>query len=128
MALFMVTLGNLKISGAKNMAKKVKTKKKLQEFFTSFTYFLPAPPHRKTGYREKEFDKIVTGILQSGFEIVHLNTQTVSTEASSGLFVHFILKTKDPKVIKLDMNHEIQDQFKLQHTHSSPDIILDEDI
>ena len=30
---------------------------KMKEFKT-FTYFIPAPPHRKNGYREKEFDKM----------------------------------------------------------------------
>jgi hypothetical protein len=127
MASFLITLGNFKISGANNMAKKAKTKKKLHVFFTSFTYYIPAPPGRKTGYREKEFDKIISGILQSGFEIVSTSTQAVSSELSAGVFYHFILKTNNPRIHKLDLTQEIQENFKLQHSHSSPDIILEDE-
>jgi hypothetical protein len=109
------------------MAKKAKTKKKLQDIYTSFTYYIPAPPGRKTGYREKEFDKIVTGILQSGFKIVHMNAQAVNSQTSSGLFINMILVTNNNATLKLDQEQDIQDKFKFKHTHSSPDIILDED-
>jgi len=109
------------------MAKKVKSNKKSQDVFSSFTYFIPAPPSRKTGYREKEFDKILSGILQSGFEIIQIQTQTLNTETSSGLFVIILLKTTKTNFNKLDANQEIQDNFKFKHTHSSPDIVLEDE-
>ena len=32
----------------------------------TFTYFIPTPPKRKSGFREREFDKIMHGILSEG--------------------------------------------------------------
>ncbi len=93
---------------------------------TTFTYFIPAPPHRKTGYREREFDKIMQGILSTGFEIESLQTQATGGEGG-GLFVVAILKTNSKKVFELDLNQDLHDRFKLSHSHSSPDIILDEE-
>ena len=89
----------------------------------TFTYYIPAPPHRKSGYREREFDKIMQGILQSGFELVDLHTQAVS----DGLFVLAVLKVPNEKVGKLDKDLDLHEKFRLAHSHSSPDIILDED-
>lgn len=90
---------------------------------TSFTYFIPAPPSRKSGYREIEFDKIMRGILELGFEIENFSTESTP----NGMFVMTILKTKSKKVFEIDLAQDMQDRFKLSHSHSSPDIILDED-
>lgn len=89
----------------------------------TFTYFIPAPPHRKTGYREKEFDKIMQGFLQSGFELIDMKVQAVET----GLFVVALLKATSKKVAKLDEELDLHERFKLQDQHSSPDIILEDD-
>lgn len=94
---------------------------------STFTYYIPAPPNRKSGYREKEFDKIITGILSSGFIIESLQTQAVGHEGSSGLFVLIVLKAPNAKVAKLDALQDIQEKFKLSSSHSSPDIILEDD-
>lgn len=90
---------------------------------TTFTYFIPSPPHRKTGYREIEFDKIMRGILESGFEIESFKTQSAGT----GIYVVAVLKTNSKKVFESDLRQDIQDKFRLSDTHSSPDIILDEE-
>lgn len=90
---------------------------------TTFTYFIPSPPHRKTGYREIEFDKIMRGILDSGFEIESFETQSAGT----GIYVVAVLKTNSKKVFESDLRQDIQDKFRLSDTHSSPDIILDEE-
>lgn len=96
--------------------------KKVRDLQT-FTYFIPAPPNRKTGYREKEFDKIMSGILLSGFELVELKTESVS----GGMYVLALLSPLTKKAREMDANLDIQDKFKLSHQHSSPDFILDED-
>lgn len=93
---------------------------------TTFTYFIPAPPHRKTGYREVEFDKIMQGILQTGFEIESLKTQSSGGE-QGGLFIVALLKTNSKKIYEMDLKQDLHDRFKLSHTHSSPDFILEED-
>lgn len=92
----------------------------------TFTYFIPAPPQRKSGYREREFDKIMQGILSAGFEIESLEAQATGGDPG-GLFVMALLKTNSKKVFEMDLEQDIQEQFKLSHTHSSPDFILDEE-
>ena len=89
----------------------------------TFTYFIPAPPHRKNGYREKEFDKIMSGILQSGFELQEL--KTVGME--NGMFIIAILNVPNKKISKLDEHLDMHEKFKLKDSHSSPDIILDDE-
>lgn len=89
----------------------------------TFTYFIPAPPQRKTGYREVEFDKIMRGILETGFEIDSL--ESVSTP--TGMFIVGVLRTNSKKVYETDLKQDLHDRFRLSHSHSSPDIILDED-
>ena len=98
-----------------------KSEKKI--YHSTFTYFIPSPPSRKSGYREVEFDKIMSGILSSGFELVSL--QTVSS--TNGIYVVAVLKTKDKKVFQMDVKQDIHEKFKLSHSHSSPDIILEEE-
>jgi hypothetical protein len=100
----------------------VKSTKKTS-FLSTFTYFIPAPPHRKSGYREREFDKIMAGILQSGFELEKLETQAVET----GLYVVAVLRSRTKKIYQLDASQDLQENFKLSHSHSTPDIELDPD-
>ena len=92
-------------------------------FHKTFTYFIPAPPHRKNGYREIEFDKILQGFIDSGFEISSLDTQS----AVNGIFIVVLLKTTNKKIFELDKNLDLHDKFRLSHSHSSPDIILEEE-
>ena len=91
--------------------------------FKTFTYFIPSPPHRKNGYREKEFDKIMQGILQSGFELIDIQTQGME----NGMFVLAVLRVPSKKIAKLDEDLDMQDKFKLRDSHSSPDIELDDE-
>jgi len=100
------------------------TKKSSRKLYRrTFTYFIPAPPQRKSGYREIEFDKILNGILEAGFEIEELRTESVST----GVYIFSVLKTDKKKVFEMDLSLDIQEMFKLSSTHSSPDIILEDD-
>jgi len=94
---------------------------KMKELKT-FTYFIPSPPHRKNGYREKEFDKIMQGILQSGFELIDLQTQGME----NGMFVLAILKVPSKKISKIDEHLDMQDRFKLRDSHTSSEIELEE--
>ena len=104
------------------MAKQSKESEK-KIYRSTFTYFIPSPPLRKSGYREVEFDKIMKGILEIGFEIDNL--QTVPT--THGIYIIIILKTQNKKVLQLDLKLDMHENFKLTHTHSSPEIILDEE-
>ncbi len=114
--------GNLVDTGVIEMSSRsTRSGKKL--YRTTFTYFIPAPPLRKSGYREIEFDKIMRGILESGFEIETLETQSTP----SGMFVLAILKTSSKKVFETDSTQELHEKFKLSNSHFSGDIILDEE-
>lgn len=54
----------------------------------SFTYYIPAPPPRSTGYREKQFDKIFYDFINKGYEIINFTTQMANSgENSSGMWV-----------------------------------------
>lgn len=53
----------------------------------SFTYFIPAPPHRQTGYREKHFDRLLTEFLSYGFEVVDFKTQSLASSSSAGMWI-----------------------------------------
>jgi hypothetical protein len=109
----------VRISGAIKMSIRSSKSTKVT---TSFTYFIPAPPNRKTGYREKEFDKILNGILQSGFEILKIETQSVET----GLFIFALLKSSK-KVAALDKNMDMHDKFKLSHRYESPEFLMEDE-
>ena len=90
---------------------------------TPFTYFIPAPPQRKSGYREIEFDKILQGFLQNGYEIDQMQTQGTET----GTFVFIIFKASNKKILEQDKSLNFHDNFKLLDQHSSPDIFLEAD-
>jgi hypothetical protein len=111
------------ITGAKKMNNKSTKLSSSKGATTTFTYFIPAPPSRKTGYREREFDKIMAGILESGFELLSLQTQSVG---NTGLFIIAVLKSNSKKTSSLDVGQDIHERFKLAHSYSSPDLILDE--
>jgi|GEM_PF-2081370 hypothetical protein len=61
--------------------------RKVFEKNRTFTYYIPAPPTRRSGYREKEFDKLMAEIIESGFTIKSLSTQGHTGEDSSGMWV-----------------------------------------
>lgn len=53
----------------------------------SFTYFIPAPPKRQSGYREKQFDKVFFEFINRGFEILSVHTQALSGHDQPGMWV-----------------------------------------
>ncbi len=85
----------------------------------TFTYFIPAPPARKTGYREREFDKIMHGILSEGHDVIDWKVQSVGGD-EGGLFVLFLIGStkKSAKGAGLDL-HE---KFGLAEGHSDPNL------
>lgn len=101
-------------------------KPKQSVFRTTFTYFIPAPPNRRSGYREREFDKIFQSILNSGFEIEEFKTESVQ-HPQSGVFVIAVLKTKSKKVFKLDENIDMHDLFKLSQENEDSDIVYEDE-
>lgn len=107
----------------KKTSTRVKSSATAKKAYKTFTWFIPAPPARKNGYREKEFDKIMQGILQSGFELEDLQTQAMET----GMFVVALLSASSKKIALLDEHLDMHEKFKLRDSHTSPDIELDDE-
>lgn len=63
----------------------------------SFTYFIPAPPHRQSGYREKHFDRLLTGFLSHGFEVIDIKTQSLSNANTAGMWVLCLVRPTNKK-------------------------------
>jgi hypothetical protein len=91
----------------------------------TFTYFIPAPKPRKTGYREKQFDKLFYEFINLGYKIIDFKTQQcVSGQEASGMWVIFILQAKNAQaeVLNLDkfglLHLENQNEDVISHTHS----------
>lgn len=107
----------------KKTSTRSKSSTKSKKVFKTFTWFIPSPPARKNGYREKEFDKIMQGILQSGFELEDLQSQSME----NGMFVLALLSVPSKKVALLDEHLDMHDKFKLRDQHFSPEIELDDE-
>jgi hypothetical protein len=73
----------------------------------SFTFYIPSPPMRKVGYREKEFDKIFYSFINQGFHILDFKTQTNSNESQSGMWLVFIVYSLNSKSSKLRLDEEL---------------------
>ena len=41
----------------------------------TFTFYIPAPPERSTGYREREFDQILHNYLNKGHRLLDIKCQ-----------------------------------------------------
>lgn len=71
-------------------------KRSLSRLFTkeiqTFTYFIPAPPGRQIGYQEKEFDRITCELIEAGWSISEIKTQSLNTSETSGLWVILLLR------------------------------------
>jgi len=79
----------------------------------SFTFYIPAPPSRKNGYREKEFDTIFYNFINQGYDILDTNTQTNSSKLQSGIWVMFTVKAKTIAASKLNLNDDFLNNLKL---------------
>lgn len=75
----------------------------------SFTYFIPAPPSRPSGYREKHFDRLLSDFLAIGFDLVTLKTESIPT----GMWVICILKPLNEQAAKTNW-----DNFHEKHQSS----------
>ena len=72
----------------------------------TFTYFIPAPRPRKTGYREKQFDKLFYEFINLGYEILDFKTQQcMSGQDTSGIWVIFVLQAKNARADQLDLEN-----------------------
>ena len=94
----------------------------------TFTYYIPAPPIRRHGYQEKEFDKITEHLEQLGFEIINLQTQSHSHVDQAGLWVICLLGAPSKAIYetKIDFDYtDLTGEVTNTTIQLDPDIIHD---
>ena len=79
----------------------------------SFTFFIPSPPSRKTGYREREFDVIFYNFINQGYDILDVKTQTSSNRSQSGMWIIFTVKAKSVAASKLNLDNDFLSQYEI---------------
>ncbi len=70
----------------------------------SFTYYVPSPPERSTGYREKQFDKVFASFINKGFRIQSFKMIPNPHPNHSGFWVLFILECLSKEAENLNLN------------------------
>jgi len=75
----------------------------------SFTFYVPSPPARSTGYREKQFDKIFYNFINKGYRILHFKTQQSSSSTHSGMWLIFIVQATNYQSEDLKLEDVMQE-------------------
>lgn len=73
----------------------------------SFTYFLPAPPERNSGYQEKEFDNIFSYLSKQGYEVIDFKTQSIAygeNNHCAGIWIICILGVTKKELMDKEIN------------------------
>lgn len=91
----------------------------------SFTYFLPAPPVRKSGYQEKEFDLIFSHLLQMGYDLLDIKMQSISGENSNGVWIVCVLGAKTAEALERNINIEYQEIAAGIQSHIKMDPLIE---
>jgi hypothetical protein len=76
----------------------------------TFTYYIPSPPPRKTGYREKQFDKVFYEFINIGYRILSTKTQSNVGGDSSGMWIIFTVQATNREAEALDLDSFFNDQ------------------
>lgn len=87
----------------------------------TFTYYLPSPPLRKTGYQEKEYDSIVQSIIEHGFEIIDINITSHSSEEKSGVWIVCHIGAQTKEIFESNINFSSQSHS--ENVPLDPDIV-----
>ena len=79
----------------------------------TFTYFIPSPKPRNTGYREKQFDKVFYEFINRGYKVIDFKTeQCLSQQETSGIWVIIMVQAINSKAEKLNL-----DEFGITEQH-----------
>ena len=78
----------------------------------SFTFFIPSPPGRSTGYREKQFDKLFYEFINRGYKILNFTTQSSAGEKHSGMWIICLVQATNKEAEKLNLEDIFMEQFK----------------
>jgi len=78
----------------------------------TFTYYIPAPPKRSSGYREKQFDNICFQLLNRGYKVLSITTTANTGVNGSGMWVLFLLESTNANSSINTINDIIFDESK----------------
>jgi len=95
---------------------------RIKRFFTkkeykiqSFTFYIPSPPERRHGYREKQFDKVFYHFINLGYEIISTQTQANPHPGHSGMWFVCIVRAKNDEAEKLNLDNILMDEFQSEN-------------
>jgi hypothetical protein len=102
---------------------------KEKEYFKTrtFTYFVPAPPNRKTGYQEKEFDQICQHLVGKDFDIIDIKMEAFANNTSAGVWILCILGAKTQKAANMSLEIEYSDVANQHPQHIQTDPLIEHD-
>lgn len=79
----------------------------------SFTFFIPSPPARSTGYREKQFDKLFYEFINRGYKILNFTTQASASGGNhSGMWIICLVQATNAEAEKINLDDVFNDQLK----------------
>lgn len=90
-----------------SLVKKAFLKNEKKQITRVFTYYIPAPPARKVGYREKEFDQVINYICDHGHKLLDITTAPHSQDERAGVWAicRFQTLTEDAKQFNFDFEY-----------------------
>ncbi|HAZ12513.1 MAG: hypothetical protein A2X86_19840 [Bdellovibrionales bacterium GWA2_49_15] len=91
----------------------------------SFTFYIPSPPERKVGYREKQFDKVFFHFINRGYKIISTHVVPNNNPSHSGMWFVCLVQATTAEANALDLETYFNDQLELQTT--STEAIIDSD-
>lgn len=107
------------VARVKKSGSKRSTKSSRYWDIKTFTWFISTPAKSGPGHREKEFDKIMHGILNSGHEIIEWRLESAGGERG-GVLAVFLLGSTEKKMMGPAL--DLHEKFGLEATHSDPSI------
>jgi len=84
----------------------------------TFTYYIPSPPQRDSGYREKQFDKVFYEFINQGLEIISINTVPNTGPKSSGMWYVATVRGEVPLDLEDKIQHISVDEIELDELES----------
>ena len=93
----------------------------------TFTYFIPAPPNRKTGYQEKEFDQICQYLLEKDFDLIDIKMQSFGSDTAAGLWILCILGAKTQAAASMSLDIEYSQVANQHPQHIQTDPLIEHD-
>lgn len=86
----------------------------------TFTYYIPSPPVRKSGYQEKEFDRLFHELAQFGLELHQIHTQADPTVG--GMWIILVYRCDDDESNKQFVDYLENIEAKRDSAQSGPQV------